>query len=1482
MDPSRQRNSEPDETAPGLAEYFSAVTREWFTASFDSPTPAQLQAWQAIADGKHTLVIAPTGSGKTLSAFLWAIDQLMTSKASAEPGPSPGVSVVYVSPLKALAVDIEKNLRKPLAGIAERTGSQNPVAVGVRTGDTTPADRRRLVSHPPDILITTPESLFLMLTSAARTTLSTVTTVIVDEIHALAGNKRGTHLAVSLERLERITRTPPQRIGLSATVRPAAAVAHFLAGARPVAIIEPVSTKHIDLSVIVPVADLTNPPSAVDHEGNNSGPTIWPHVYRRITQAIAEHESTLVFANSRRLAERLTTQINELWRDSHTVEQLENDRSAPLARAHHGSVSKENRKEIEDDLKSGRLRAVVATSSLELGIDMGAVDLVIQVQSPPSVSSGLQRVGRSGHQVGATSRALIFPTHRGDLLASAVTIESMESGRLEPIRPPSNPLDVLAQQVVAMVALDEWRDDELFALITLAGPYSKLPRASFDAVLDMLAGRYPSEDFAKLRPRVTWDRTTGLLTPRSGSQRLAVTSGGTIPDRGHFAVMLATGDQSRRVGELDEEMVYESRVGEVFALGSASWRIEEITADRVLVTPAPGRVAKMPFWHGDALGRPAELGLEIGKFLRTFNDASPTSGLDQASRRNLTAYLSEQRQATGTLPSDRTIVIEQFTDEIGDRRIVIHSPLGARVLAPWALIISHHLQDRYGMDAQVMPADDGIVLRLPEDGSTGVNDDLVEDLLVQPADVMPMVTRLVGGSALFASRFRECASRALMFGLKDPRRRSPLWQQRQRSAQLLAAAAQFESFPIVLETVREVLQDVYNVPALVRLMQQVTDGDVSVVTVRTSHASPMARSLLFGYVAQFLYEGDTPLAERKSAALSLDETLLSELLGTAELRELLDPEAIRQVESRLQRTGDRAANNDDHAWDTLRVVGPLKESELEARGITRTRRAALLGNRRAFEFEHDDGQWLAASQDAGFLRDALGVDLPGSVDTAYLDPRPNAAVDLVHRYANCHGPFASADICQRFGLNDSDVTHVLEQLLNSGAVVRGAFRPGHSGTEWCQSDSLKIIRRASAAAYAGQVEPIEPRVFARFPVQWQSVDSANAARQFRGVDGLLAVIEALAGAPLPASQLESLILSSRVRDYTPAMLDELTNCGEVVWWGIAALPKNGWVGLAPSDIAPVYLAARPELQDEIDLAVLEALNAGGGWFAHQIADRVPGNPSMEQVNESLWRLVWSGYITNDSIAPLRGLGSHKSQPRPFRRRHVAVRDRRQSAAGRWSTLPQTAFDKPESAIVRAENMLRRHGIVARGTVLAERSTFGPYYRALSVMEEKGRCRRGYFVAGMGGAQFGLSTAIDLARSIETTRIPPAEPAITSPAALVSAAADPVNPYGAALAWPESPTPFRPGRKAGAIVVLVESQAVVYHERGGANLLVWEAPQDRLRSAADSLVSAVDDRSIPALAIKRINGRPYIEHDFAEMLSTAGAYRTPSAIRVRPE
>ncbi len=809
---------------------FSPLTRTWFESAFAAPTAAQDGAWRAIGAGKDALVVAPTGSGKTLAAFLAALDRL----AVAPPVPADRrLRILYVSPLKALAADIERNLRVPLAGLraaAARLDLPLPeIVVGMRTGDT-PADvRRRFPAHPPDILITTPESLYLLLTSRAREALRHLDTVIVDEVHSVVATKRGAHLALSLERLDDLLPSPARRIGLSATVRPAEEVARFLGGARPVEVVAPPSEKEFDLRVVVPVEDM----AAIDQDDSGAavagfdpahpapGPTddlglvsqgegaaggaaaragIWPHIDERLVELVRAHRSTIIFANSRRLAERVCAHLNELAGEE-------------IARAHHGSVSREQRTLIEEDLKAGRLPAVVATSSLELGIDMGAVDLVAQVEAPSSVAQGLQRIGRAGHQVGATSRGVVLPKFRHDLVECAVVVERMRAGAIEAMRYLRNPLDVLAQQVVAMVAMDDWTVERLEALVRRAAPFAELPRSALEGVLDMLAGRYPSDEFAELRPRLVWDRVEGRLSARGGAQRLAVTSGGTIPDRGLFGVYLV-GQRQTRVGELDEEMVYESRVGEVFTLGASSWRIEEITHDRVLVSPAPGQPGKLPFWHGDMLGRPVELGRALGGFVRELAGMDPPArldrlhqaGLDANAAANLVRYLDEQVEATGVLPDDRTIVVERFRDELGDWRVCLHTPFGAQVHAPWAQAIEARVRERLGLEAQTMYTDDGIVVRLPEADEAPPSDSVLFD----PEEIEDLVTGEVGGSALFASRFREAAARALLLPRRRPGQRTPLWQQRQRSAGLLQVAARYGSFPIVLETVRECLQDVFD------------------------------------------------------------------------------------------------------------------------------------------------------------------------------------------------------------------------------------------------------------------------------------------------------------------------------------------------------------------------------------------------------------------------------------------------------------------------------------------------------------------------------------------------------------------------------------------------------------------------------------------------------------------------------------------------
>ena len=1512
---------------------FSRATRTWFGDVFDSATPAQRGAWSAIAAGRDALVVAPTGSGKTLAAFLWALDRLATVPPPAEP--RRRCRVLYISPLKALAVDVERNLRAPLTGIrqtAERLGEvPAQVEVAIRSGDTPASDRRKFATRPADILITTPESLFLLLTSQARESLSGVETVIVDEVHAVAGTKRGAHLALSLERLDALLERPAQRIGLSATVRPVEEVARFLGGERPVEVVQPKYAKEWDLSVVVPVEDMTELGDAEPESGSAARsvaqPSIWPHVEEHVADLIAQHRSTIVFANSRRLAERLTSRLNEIAAErageelpdvgspaqlmaqsgaSHGAEPL-------VARAHHGSVSKDQRAQIEADLKSGRLPCVVATSSLELGIDMGAVDLVVQVEAPPSVASGLQRVGRAGHQVGAVSRGVMFPKFRGDLVETAVVVQRMREGKIERLHIPANPLDVLAQQIVSIASLDSIHTDDLFSLVRRAAPFSTLPRSAYDAVLDMLSGRYPSDEFAELRPRIVFDRVSGEISGRPGAQRLAVTSGGTIPDRGLFGVFLVGESSNHRVGELDEEMVYESRVGDVFTLGTSSWRIEDITHDRVLVSPAPGQPGRLPFWKGDAVGRPAELGAAAGAFVRTTGSLPEAkavekvraTGLDEFAAKNLVAYLSEQREATGRVPDDTTIVVERFRDELGDWRVCVHSPYGGQVHGPWALAIAARLRERYGMDAQSVAGDDGIVLRLPETDEPPPGADLV---LFDPAEIEQVITDEVGGSALFASRFRECAARALLLPRRDPRRRSPLWQQRQRSAQLLSVASKYGSFPIVLEALRECLQDVYDLTALKDLLTGVSERRIKVVEVETTEASPFAKSLLFGYVGAFMYEGDTPLAEKRAAALALDQTLLAELLGRTELRELLDAEVVLRTEAELQRLAeDRRARDAEGLFDVLRLVGPLSVEQAAQRSVVpsvdgadaETWLTGLAAARRVVRVRIAGEHRWAVVEDVARLRDALGVPVPPGVAEAHAESVADPLGDLVSRYARTHGPFRAADLATHLGTGVAVVTDTLRRLATAGRVVEGEFLPGGTTPEWCDAEVLRLLRRRSLAALRKEVEPVEQTALGRFLPAWQGV-AGKPSRSYGDLTGaVLSAVEQLAGCAVPASALESIVLPSRVPGYAPSMLDELTATGDVLWAGAGALPgTDGWVSLHLADTCDVTL---PDPDESLELgqvhqAVLDALASGGAYFFRQLSDAVAAGIGLVDdttLTTALWDLAWAGYLSNDTLGPLRALvggrGAHRARRAAPRGRTarpgrpaLPTRGGPLTASGRWSLLPARNPDPTRRAHAAAETLLDRYGIVTRGSVLTERTPggFAAVYKVLSAFEESGRCRRGYFVAGLGAAQFALPGAVDRLRALANG--PDRRTEDGAPRAVVLAATDPANPYGAALSWPEREAAggHRPGRKAGALVVLVDGELVVYVERGGRTVLSFTEDPGVLQPGVDALALAIRDGHLGKLSVETADGEQVRHTAFGDALAKAGFHATPRGLRLR--
>ncbi|HEX2144990.1 MAG TPA: ATP-dependent helicase [Glycomyces sp.] len=1552
---------------PALSR-FSPATAAWFTHAFGSPTAAQEGAWRALAEKKDVLVVAPTGSGKTLAAFLSALDDLASTP------PPPEVKrrcrVLYISPLKALGVDVERNLSEPLVGIREearRLGLPEPeIRVGVRSGDTPQAERRSITNRPPDILITTPESLFLMLTSATREALAGVETVILDEVHAVAGTKRGAHLALSLERLDALSPKPARRIGLSATVRPVDEVARFLSPQRSVEVVQPHSEKVFDLSVIVPIEDMGELGEAPSEASSSAAEarakrSIWPHVEERIADLVERHRSTIVFTNARRVAERLSNRLNEIEYERQTGLRLPEHHGpaammgnasvtpgAPpvLARTHHGSVSKEQRAQVEADLKAGRLRAVVATSSLELGIDMGAVDLVVQVEAPPSVASGLQRVGRAGHQVGAVSRGVFFPKTRGDLIQSAVVAERMRAGRIEALKIPASPLDVLAQQLVAMTAMDDWNTADLLALVRRAAPFASLPESAFTATLDMLAGRYPSDAFAELRPRVFWDRETGTVSGRPGAQRLAVTSGGTIPDRGLIGVFLAGTDPKRgggRVGELDEEMVYESRVGDVFSLGTSSWRIEEVTRDRVVVSPAPGVPGRLPFWVGDGLGRPLELGRAIGAFVRELGSLPgdqaharlAAAGLDDFAARNALAYLKDQREATGHVPDDRTVVVERFRDELGDWRIVVHSPFGAQVNAPWALALGARLRERYGVDPQLMHHDNGIVLRLPDTDAHGDPVDALAaephamdaaDLVFDKGEIGDLVTEAVSGSSLFASRFREAAARALLLPRRQPGKRQPLWQQRLRSSQLLEVAGQFPSFPIILEAVREVLQDVYDVPGLAELMGDIESRQVRLVEVATAEASPFARSLLFGYVAQFMYAGDTPIAERRAAALSLDSSLLAELLGQAELRELLDPDVLAQLEHELQwLTEDRRVRDAESVADLLRLLGPLTDDELAERGADPAWAAALAESRRAMRIRIAGRNHWAAIEDADKLRDALGTTLPPDVPDAFTEPVPDPLGDLLARYARTHGPFTSGGAAARFGLGTAVAEGTLNRLAASGRLVEGEFHPDGQGREWCDATVLRRLRRRSLAALRQELEPVPPAAYAEFLPQWQHVvewtpseTDRRTGGDLRGIDGLARAVEQLQGVDVPASALETLVLPSRVADYRPTLLDELTASGEVLWAGAGAMPgKDGWIALFSAETAALLLPEPQPLElDSLHRSFMDALSGGYGLFFRQLAERVrdDGHADLAEARlaDALWDLVWTGRVTNDTLAPLRaflgsgrtaGATAHRAKrPAPrgrygapgvgsgWREMRIAgtIAANPPALAGRWSLLPEPESEPTVRAHALARTLLDRYGVVTRGAVAAEdvEGGFSKAYRVLAAFEESGKARRGYVVEGLGAAQFAMDGAVDRLRAT-ATRLERAK----AFGAVVLAAADPANAYGAALPWPDPPSGsgHKPGRKAGSLVVLVDGELALYLERGGKTLLVWPATQDkdtwsadpRLKAATAALAEATVAGRTGVLSIERVNDASALSTPLAPLLESAGFRPTHKGFRLRP-
>jgi ATP-dependent Lhr-like helicase len=1469
--------------APDPLKPFTPQVRDWFVRAFAEPTAAQAQAWPAIATGEHTLISAPTGSGKTLAAFLWGLDRLV-----AEPTKEgeERTRLVYVSPLKALSYDVEKNLRAPLRGITGETGHE--ITVGIRTGDTSQKERRDMVRKPPDVLITTPESLYLMLTSQAKSVFDEAEWCIVDEIHAVAQTKRGAHLAVTLERLQEQSEKNVQRIGLSATQNPLEEVGRFLVGpTRTCTVVDTGVRKPLDLQIHVPVESMVEPgDAAVDLDpfsgGEATRKSIWPAIYPEILKLVREHRSTIVFTNARRGAERLALRLNELNR-AEMEEKHPGEPIVDIARAHHGSLAREERLVIEDQLKAGELPCLVATSSLELGIDMGAVDLVLQVESPKSVTRGLQRIGRAGHNVGDVSKGRIFPKFRADLLECAVVARRMRDGLIETTVVPKNPLDVLAQQIVAMAAAagdDGIQVDWLQALLARTYTYAELSSGQLDNVLDMLDGRYPSEEFGDLRARVNWDRIAGVVRARKGARALAITNAGTIPDRGLFSVNLPDG---RRVGELDEEMVYEARPGQVFLLGASSWRIEDITRDRVIVSPAPGVPGAVPFWRGDSIGRPKELGEAIGAFARWAVDQDVETlrseyDLDELAAKNLLEYLREQQNATRVVPSDRTIVVERFRDEIGDWRVVVLSPFGGRVHAAWALALSARIREVYGLESDAIWSDDGIIVHLPDaDEPPGA-----ELVMLEPDEVEDMVVGELGGSALFGSRFRENAGRALLIPRAYPGKRTPLWQQRLKSQSLLEVAKRYAQFPIILETYRECLRDVLDVPALQELLRALHSRDLSLVEVETETASPFASSLLFDYVATYMYEGDTPNAERRAAALALDRELLRELLGQEELRELIDPDALDVVEADLQRLSERTqAETLDALHDVLRRVGDLTLDEARARsaqpGETLGWLEQLVNERRVVVLRVGGEERYVAAEDAGLFRDALGVVPPSGLPEAFLADVPDARERLVRRYARTHGPFLGEVLKARYHL---DLTENLVALETAGELVHGGLRPGGTQREWCDTEVLRRLRRASLAVLRKEIEATDQRALARFLPSWQGVDRHPPAGA--GPDRLREVLVPLQGLPLAPSVWEQDVLPRRVGAYQATWLDQLCAAGEVVWVGAGSLGRRtGKVALYFREDAMLLgppPGAKEAGEERAHIAIRDRLAAGACFFTDLLVD-IAGIPS-EELQEALWDLVWAGEATNDAFAPLR---SPKLTPpwaqkaRMERRRFGARRTGAQpQVQGRWSlTGPLfggSAVDPTARRRAQAELMLERYGIVTREQVLAEGipGGFSSLYDQFGALETIGVARRGYFVEGLGGAQFALPGAVERLRSQKDDDAAPP---------VVLAATDPAQPYGAVLKWPQREG-RNPSRVPGSYVVMAGAEPVLYVERGGKGLQVLVEHDDpRVDPALEALVGATVQGRVKRLAIERLDGEPVIGSGWNDRLVDLGFRPGPRKLTV---
>lgn len=1507
---------------PGKAEdpdlatqfpYFHPAVAAWFQETFGEPSPPQALGWPLIAEGKNVLLLAPTGSGKTLAAFLQCLNWLY-QRAEAGEKLEDGVRVLYISPLKALNNDIYRNLEIPLEGIsrtAERMGLPLPrLRSGVRTGDTPSKERQAILKHPPHILITTPESLFLMLCSKARRILAGVRFVIVDEIHALFPTKRGVHLSLSLEYLEELVGPRSfQRIGLSATQRPLDEVAAFLGGGtldaelrwtpRPVEIVDTGQRKKLDLRIQLPAPDLRELPEK----------SIWPEIYKQLLGLVQEHRSTLIFVNNRAVAERVTAKLNELA--GHEV-----------ARVHHGSVSREVRFEVEALLKSGELRCLVATSSLELGIDVGAIDLVVQVESPHEVARGLQRVGRAGHLVGMPSKGRVIPKTRADLLEAAAISREMGGGRIERSHSPRNCLDVLAQHLVGLTVDRSVPQEDLFRLVRRAYGYSRLSRNEFERVLAMLSGQFGADEFVELRPRLFWDRVNGMVRASEGGRRLVYTSSGTIPDRGYFGVYME--GSPVRLGELDEEFVYERRLGDRFVLGTNTWQIEEIRQDRVIVVPAKG-APTVPFWRGEGFGRPYELGCTIGKFMDEVADRLNDPDLpgwlereclmDADGAKNLRQYLLDQREATGVLPSHRCLVVEEFPDELGEWRVMIHSPFGQRVNTPLAMLLADQLRQRKGLEVEGVRSDDGILFLCP----AAPEPPFFDLAALDSDDLEGRIAELVSTMPLFGLLFRHNAARALILPRgAHGRKRTPLWLSRVKAADLLQVVAKYPSFPIVIETYREILSEVFDLDGLREVITGLHTGAIQVQRCRRSQPSPFAHPLAFDLVAVYMYEQDLPKAERRLHSLSLDRETLKNLLGKAELRRLLDPEAIRQtVDDARGLTAQRRPRNPDewHAWllksgeleiDT-RVGDPLKEVLQEAfRVLQDTGRAAWVSwpsQGRMVE------AWIA-TENLPEYRAALGGRLkchqprneaiesrngafgPGNgvVDDAV---SPEEAIDsILRRFARTHGPFRPNDLVRRYGFTEEKVRGSLARLEAAGLVQAGEFLPGGIGTEWCDVSLLQQMHRRSLAKARRETAPRPAEDYCAFLARWHGIGSPGS-----GLEGLTRALERLEGLFLPAALWEGGILPVRVRDYQQVLLDQLISSGLYAWLGegagdglrVALYPAGDGSGPAVGGLpgsrrvsdsragdgraggnqagggqAGDGRAGGGLLVDEDGLAgardqIARALLEKGALSLPQLWQHT--GLSANTVLAALEEMIGQGRVTNDTFGPVRYLLSRGSKGRRTAR---GIGPAVLAQMGRWSAVDITT-DKSVPPDLLCQALLNRYGIVTKDVVAREGLPWSLVSHTFGEWEIVGKVRRGYFVEGLAGIQYAKAEAV------EGLRLPRD---VGLPEFWGLAAQDPANPWGNILPWPDAekkPTaPAVAVFQAGMPVLAAEGKKVrIYSLAPPARL-----PDEKLAKAFKELIRILGfyRRGERRIEIVEWDGKPVAETAAGEILGDLGFER----------